>query len=674
MSILSRQQYLHLHPPRQHSRYRSTDQRANEEEQNDRTQVSTSEMIASRTIGSIRPTSGLGQVALDGEDIYWIELRPPEGGRYVIVRRTPDGRTSDMTPSPFNARTRVHEYGGGAFVVADGTVYFSNFADQRLYRQDPSSELRPITPEVELRYADGVIDRRRGRMICVREDHTVPGREAVSTLVSFDLEDGEGGQVLVSGKDFFSSPRLSPDGSRLAWLAWNHPNMPWDGTELWVAELKADGSLGRSEQVAGGVDESIFQPEWSPDGILHFVSDRTGWWNLYRWGHGQVEPLCEMEAEFGVPQWIFGRSTYAFESANRIICTYTQQGTWCLASFDTATRKIELIEIPYSEIWSLRAAPGRVVFGAGSPTEPASIVQLDLTTRRVQVLHRSSDIAIDAGYLSIPQAIEFPTEHGLTAHAFYYAPQNRDYITPPGEPPPLLVISHGGPSSSTWTTLRLDIQYWTSRGIAVLDVNYGGSTGYGRAYRQRLNGQWGVVDLDDCVNGAHYLVERGEVDADRLAITGGSAGGYTTLCALTFRDVFKAGASYYGVSDLEALAKETHKFESRYLDRLIGPYPERRDLYRERSPMNFVERLSCPVIFLQGLEDKVVPPKQAEMMVEALRTKGLPVAYIAFEGEQHGFRRAENIKRALDAELYFYSKIFGFELADPVEPVPIKNL
>lgn len=634
----------------------------------------TSEMIASRTIGSIRPTSGLGQITLDGEDVYWIELRPPEGGRYVVMRRTPDGRTSDMTPSPFNARTRVHEYGGGAFVVADGTVYFSNFADQRLYRQDANSEPRPITPEAELRYAGGVIDRRRGRMICVREDHTVPGREAVSTLVSLDLEDGEGGQVLISGNDFYSSPRLSPDGSRLAWLTWNHPNMPWDGTELWVAELKPDGSLGRSERVPDGVDESIFQPEWSPDGILHFVSDRTGWWNLYRWGHGQVEPLCEMEAEFGVPQWIFGRSTYAFESANCIICTYTQQGTWCLASFDTATHKIELIEIPYSEIWSLRAAPGRVVFGAGSPTEPASIVELDLTTRRLQVLHRSSDIAIDAGYLSIPQAIEFPTEHGLTAHAFYYALQNRDYIAPPSEPPPLLVISHGGPTSSTWITLRLDIQYWTSRGIAVLDVNYGGSTGYGRAYRQRLNGQWGVVDLDDCVNGARYLVERGEVDADRLAITGGSAGGYTTLCALTFRDVFKAGASYYGISDLEALAKETHKFESRYLDRLIGLYPERRDLYRERSPMNFVERLSCPVIFLQGLEDKVVPPKQAEMMVEALRTKRLPVAYIAFEGEQHGFRRAENIKRALDAELYFYSKIFGFELADPVEPVPIDNL
>lgn len=633
----------------------------------------TSDLIAFRTLGSRRPDAALGEVTLDGEDIYWLELRPAEGGRYVVMRRSAGGRASDVTPLPFDARTRVHEYGGGAFAVADATVYFSNFADQRLYRQDPDSEPRPITPGVDLRYAEGVIDRRRGRMICVREDHTAPG-EAVNTLVSLDLEGGEGGRVLVSGNDFYSSPRLSPDGSRLAWLTWNHPNMPWDGTELWVTEVKADDSLGRTERVAGGPDESIFQPEWSPDGVLHFISDRTGWWNLYRWRDGEVEPLCEMEAEFGRPQWTFRMSTYDFESANRIICTYTQQGTSHLASLDTTTGKLELIEVPYSEIWSLRAASGCVVFGAGSPTEPTSIVQLDFATRRLDVLHRSSNVTIDAGYLSSPQAIEFPTEHGLTAHALYYAPQNRDYSAPAGERPPLLVISHGGPTSATWTTFRLDIQYWTSRGIAVLDVNYGGSAGYGRAYRQRLNGQWGVVDLDDCVNGARYLVEGGQVDGDRLMIRGGSAGGYTTLCALTFRDVFKAGASYYGLSDLEIFVGDTHKFESRYLDTLIGHYPERRDLYRERSAINFTDRLSCPVIFFQGLEDKVVPPSQAEMMVEALRKKKLPVAYIAFEGEQHGFRRAENIKRALDAELYFYSQVFGFELADPVEPVPIENL
>ena len=626
----------------------------------------TSDLIVSATIG-------FGQIALDGGDIYWTEMRPTEGGRNVIVRRKPDGQITEVTPFPFSARTRVHEYGGSSFVVRQGTVYFTNFADQRIYYQAPDSAPKPLTPATDLRYADGVIDRRRDRLICVREDHTSAGREAVNTLVSLDLKSGDA-QVLVSGNDFYSSPRLSPDSSCLAWLTWNHPNMPWDGTELWIGELTTDGSLSRTERVAGGVDESIFQPEWSPDGVLYFVSDRTGWWNLYRWRDRHTEPLCEMEAEFGRPQWVFGLSTYAFESAKRIICTYGKQGTRHLASLDITARKLETIATPYTEIWDLQTAPGRVVLGVGSPTEPASIVQLDLATRQLEVLRRSSNIAIDSGYLSTPQAVEFPTEQGLTAHAFFYAPQNRDYIAPSDERSPLVVKSHGGPTAATSTTFNLGIQYWTSRGIAVLDVNYGGSTGYGRAYRQRLNGQWGVVDIDDCVNAVRYLIERGEVDNNRLTITGGSAGGYTTLCALTFRNIFKAGASYYGISDLEALARDTHKFESRYLDRLIGPYPQLRDLYQQRSPIHFSDRLSCPLILFQGLEDKIVPPNQAELMVEVLRAKGLPVAYVPFEGEQHGFRRAENIKRALDGELYFYSRIFGFELADLVEPVPIENL
>lgn len=633
-----------------------------------------SELVATRTMGTGSPTASLRMVTLDRDDAYWLELRPREGGRYVITRSAVGGKIGDVTPTPFNARSRVHEYGGGDFAVSEGTVYFSNFADQRLYRLDREGQPRPITPEEDFRYADGVIDPPRRRMICVREDHTVPGREPNNTLVSLDLKGSGGGTVLVAGNDFYSSPRLSPDGSRLAWLTWNHPNMPWDGTELWVGKLEADGSVGRSELVAGGVDESIFQPEWSPDGVLHFVSDRTGWWNLYRWLEGRVEPLCEMEADFGWPQWAFGLSQYAFQSAGRIICAYTTKGVSHLASLDTAAGVLEPIQTPYTEIWGVRAAPGRAVFAAGHPSEPPSVVELNLATGDLEVLHRSSDVAIDEGYLSHPEALEFPTEDGLTAYGLYYAPQNPNYVGPPGERPPLIVISHGGPTSATWSTLRLEIQYWTTRGIAVLDVNYGGSTGYGRAYRERLKGQWGVVDVDDCVNGALYLVERGKVDSDKLAIRGGSAGGYTTLCALTFRDVFAAGASYYGVSDLEALAKETHKFESRYLDSLIGPYPEQRDLYRERSAINFAERLSCPVIFFQGLDDRVVPPNQAERMVEALRSKGVPVAYVPFEGEQHGFRRAETIRRALDAELYFYSKIFGFDLAEPVEPVTIDNL
>jgi len=627
----------------------------------------TTELITSQAIG-------LGQIALDGEDIYWSEMRPSEQGRNVVVRRTADGQTQDLQPAPFNVRTRVHEYGGGSFLVVDGTVYFSNFADGRLYRQYMGKEPQPITSEATLRYADGIFDYQRHRIICVCEDHTVAGREPINTLVSLGLEGDGNPQLLVYSNDFYTSPRLSPDGSRLAWLTWNHPNMPWDSTQLWVGELEADGSLGHTKQIAGGSDESIFQPEWSPDGDLYFISDQTGWWNIFRWRDESVESLTEMKAEFGKPQWILGMSTYAFESNDRIICTYTQQGIWHLASLDTTTRQLQPLDIPYTEIDSLHATRGKVVFLAGSPTQPTSVVQLHLETGKLEVLRRSIKVKIDTDYLSVPQPIEFPTTNGQTAYAFFYPPQNRDYTAEPGERPPLLVKSHGGPTSATSSSLNFKIQYWTSRGIALLDVNYHGSTGYGREYRQQLDGQWGIVDVDDCVYGARYLVERGEVDGDRLTISGGSAGGYTTLCALTFRDTFKAGASYYGVSDLEALARDTHKFESRYLDGLIGPYPQQRQLYQERSPIHFTDRLTCPIIFFQGLEDQVVPPNQAQTMVEALRTKGLPVAYVMFEGEAHGFRRAQSIKRSLDGELYFYSRIFGFELAEPVETVTIENL
>jgi dipeptidyl aminopeptidase/acylaminoacyl peptidase len=623
----------------------------------------TSDLIVTETVE-------FGQIFLDGEDIYWIEMRPAEGGRYVVVRYTNEG-TADCIPPPFNARTRVHEYGGGAYLVTDGTIYFSNFDDQRLYSQKCGDSPQPITPKKNLRYADGILDQ-SGHIICIQEDHTQGDREAVNALVSISLDDGES-RVLVSGNDFYASPRLSPNGSQLAWLTWNHPNMPWNGTELWVGEIQEDGSLSNTQLVAGGIDESIFQPEWSPDGVLHFVSDRTGWWNLYCWHNEEPAPLCPMEAEFGVPQWRFRRTTYGFESRNSIICTYTQKGVWHLARLDTTTGALERLETPYDSIKSLQVAAGYAVFVASSPTEQKSVLRLDLASKELKVLRQSSTITIDPEYLSVPQTIEFPTGR-QPAYAFFYPPQNRDFIPAPHELPPLLVISHGGPTEASSSSLNLKIQYWTSRGFSVLDVNYGGSTGYGREYRERLMGQWGIVDVDDCIHGVQYLVSHDEVDQKRLAIRGGSAGGYTTLCALTFTNVFKAGASHYGVSDLEALTKETHKFESHYLDRLIGPYPESLKTYEERSPINFTERLSCPVIFFQGLEDKIVLPNQAELMVEALKKKGVPVAYVAFEGEQHGFRRSENMKRALDAELYFYSKIFDFELAEPVEPVPIENL
>lgn len=628
----------------------------------------TAEMLAAEEI----PVGG--PLLFDGGSLYWAELRPSEEGRIVVVRRTPDGRIADVTPPGFNASTRVHEYGGGAYLVADGAVFFSNFSDQRLYRQDPGVAPRPLTPAVDLRYADGVFDRARNRILCVREDHTGSG-EAVNTLVAVQAEgDAAGGQVLVSGSDFVSSPRLSPDGKRLAWLTWNHPNMPWDGTELWVGEFSSDGTLGRRERIAGGVSESIAQPEWSPDGILHFCSDRTGWWNLYRAIDSHIEPLHEMKAEFTSPQWLLGRTFYSFESAHRIICRYIENGVSHLASLDTNTGELTPIETGRSVISYVRAAPGQVAFIGGSPTLPDSVIQLDLAAKKIDVLRRSSEVKVNPGYFSIPQVIEFPTENGLTAFGFFYAPKSRDYRGPARDKPPLTVISHGGPTSASETALKLEIQYWTTRGFAVLDVNYGGSTGYGRAYRERLYGKWGIVDVDDCINGARYLAERGWVDGDRIAVRGGSAGGYTTLAALTFRSFFKAGASYYGISDLEAMAKETHKFESRYLDHLIGPYPQRRDLYVERSPIHFTERLNCPMILFQGLEDKVVPPNQSQMMFDAVYKKGLPVAYLAFEGEQHGFRRASTIRRTHEAEYYFYSQVFGFSIPDKIEPVKIENL
>ena len=627
----------------------------------------TAELIASGTVG-------LGQSALDGDDTCWVEMRPAEGGRSLVVRRTADGQTTDVTPVPFNVRTRVHEYGGGAFCVAQGTVYFSNFSDGRLYRQAPNETPRPLTPDGPFRYADLVIDHYRRRLLCVREDHGADGHQPINTLVSVPLDGIGSPRLLMAGADFYSTARLSPDGARLAWLTWNHPNMPWDGTELWLGEIKADGSLGRGERVAGGADESIFQPEWSPDGVLHFVSDRSGWWNLYRWRTGRIEPLCEKAAEFGLPQWIFGGATYAFVTAKEIACTYSERGLRRLATLDTRTLVLTPLQTGLTDFDGVRAAPGRVVFNGGSPTQALATMQLDLHTERIDVLRPSMDVVVDEGYISRPEAVEFPTEHRRTAHAFFYPPRNQDYMGAPGQRPPLLVMSHGGPTAATSSTLRLAVQFWTSRGIAVLDVNYGGSTGYGRAYRQRLDGQWGVVDVDDCVNGARYLVNRGLVDGNRLAIRGSSAGGYTTLCALTFRDVFKAGASYYGIGDLEALAKDTHKFESHYEERLVGPYPARRDLYRARSPIHFTDRLSCPLIFFQGLDDKVVLPNQAEAMVAALRAKKLPVAYVPFAGEQHGFRRSDTIRRALEAELYFYSRVFNFQLPEPVEPVHIENL
>ncbi|MGF1589274.1 MAG: S9 family peptidase [Pleurocapsa sp.] len=626
----------------------------------------TSNLIVAKTIG-------INNIAVDREEIYWVENRPQEQGRNVIVGYL-NQREQDITPAAFSVRSKIHEYGGGAFAIEQNTIYFSNYQDGRIYQQVIGKQPNPLTNKLHQRYGDIIVDQARNRLICVCEDHQADA-EAKNSIVTINISTGRI-QNLIAGSDFYSSPRLSPDGQQLAWLSWNHPHMPWDSTYLWLAKFDANGLLFEPQIVAGGKTESICEPKWGSDGTLYFCSDRTNWWNIYRRNRdGQVEILHEKAAEFAYPHWVFGLSTYALVGNDRLVCAYSADGCWHLGIIDLKTKQFQEIKTRFTNLGNLQGSDsGFVVFIGGSPTEATAVIKLNLDTQTQQVLKRTGDLKIEPGYLSLPEAIAFPTTDDLTAYAWYYPPQNQDYIAPPGELPPLMVKSHGGPTAAALVDLNLRIQYWTSRGFGYLDVNYGGSIGYGRKYRQRLDGQWGIVDVDDCVNAAKYLVDQRRVDGDRLVITGSSAGGYTTLAALTFRDIFKAGASYYGISDLEILARDTHKFESRYFDSLVGKYPEERAIYQQRSPIYFTELLDCPVIFFQGLKDKVVPPNQAEMMFQAIKQKGLPVAYISFEEEAHGFRIADNIKKALDSEFYFYARIFGFEPADPIEPIEIINL
>jgi dipeptidyl aminopeptidase/acylaminoacyl peptidase len=609
---------------------------------------------------------------------WWLEGRPQESGRQALMRRDADGTETRLTPEGFNVRSRVHEYGGGAYIADGDLVIVSDFASGRLHRVVSPGELEPLTPDRPWRFADMEVDRARNRLIAVREDHdptTLADQgEAENAIVAIDLDSGEV-SVLVEGPDFVAAPRLSPDGRQLAWLEWRHPNLPWDGTELRLAEIHDDGSIGEARTVAGSSTDWISQPRWSSDGRLLFGAETTGWMNLYELVDGRPQAIAPLDAEFAGPDWQFAYSTYDFLADGTIVAIGRSTGRDRLYRIEPGSGTPREIEVPFTDMRGLRADGDRVVLRAASPSVAAAIGELDPATGEWTVIRRSTTgDDFDPADVSAPQPVEFPTTAGRTAFGLYFPPHNQRFVGPAGELPPLLVTSHGGPTAAAYSGLSIAVQLWTSRGFAVLDVDYGGSTGYGREYRKRLEGEWGVVDLDDCVNGARGLVAKGLVDGERLGIRGGSASGYTTLCAVTFSDAFGAGTSYFGIGDLETFMAQTHKFESRYLDRLIGPYPGRKDLYHDRSPLNFTDRISCPVLILQGAEDRIVPPAQAEQIVDALWEKRLPHAYLLFPGEDHGFRAAENVVRAFEAELSFYGQIFGFEPADRVEPIEVQFL
>jgi len=652
----------------------------------------------------------LGEPLLDGDDIYWVEGRPQEQGRGVLLKRAfnaglRDQGNTEVLPKHCNVRSRAHEYGGASYTVDDGVVYFVEASDQRIYRFDPSQDSAPIalTPDGHFRYADLCVDRSRARIICVREDHRAKQAasslaeraapvEETNELVAIDCEGKLEPQVLASGCDFYSNPQLSPDGQQLSWLSWNHPSMPWDSTQCWLAKLDQNG-LCESVLCVAGEDgnESIFQPQWSPAGELFLVSDRDNWWNIYRYNTGSqtLEAITQAQAEFATPQWVFGMSCYGFVSNDEILACYTQQGRWQLAHINPSSKKLSPIDIPYCDISSIRCATvngvGRGVMLAAGSNNFSNLIGIELPSDELTTIALSASSELDADDISKAQPIRFDSARFINdissgpsqAHGFYYPPTNSKFEAPAGEVPPLIVLGHGGPTGATETGLNFKVQYWTSRGFAVMDVNYRGSTGYGRDYRQQLHKQWGVKDVEDVCAAAEYLIEQGLADAERVTIKGSSAGGYTVLAALTFRDTFKAGTSLYGIGDLETLASDTHKFEARYLDSLVGAYPEQKALYQARSPIHHAQQLNCPVIFFQGLEDKVVPPAQAESMVAILDEKQVPVAYVPFTGEGHGFRQAFAIARAIDAELSFYSQVFGFSLSEQdqnIEPVSVKNL
>ncbi|MFL6029570.1 MAG: prolyl oligopeptidase family serine peptidase [Gaiellaceae bacterium] len=622
---------------------------------------------------------GYGNLSADDRGVYWLETRPQDAGRSVLVFQPHRGSPVDVVPAGFNVRTRVHEYGGGAWFRDGEVVVCSNFDDSRLYRVDePGSEPRPITPEPKephgLRYADGRVFADGRLIVCVRESHG--NGEPTNELVVLPTDGSAEPRVIATGRDFYAAPRPNPDGSCLAWLAWDHPHMPFEGTDLCVADFAADGTCSNARRVAGSEAESIFQPAWGPTGELFFVSDRSGWSNLYVERDGEVHALTQEEAELGYPQWVFDLTRYAFIGDGSVACVFTRQAVDGLELLDLDSGKLDRVDLPYTSYSSpsIAAAGGKVYFPAATPTAPPSVIELDLETRATTVVRGGSSSELDERYISTAEPISFEAGDGRTSHGFFYAPTNPDYRGPDDESPPLMVYVHGGPTAHVPPVLQLSVQFFSTRGIAVVDLNYGGSTGYGREYRDSLRHRWGEIDVDDSVAVVRYLGDRGDIDPARAEITGGSAGGYTTLLAMATRDAFAAGTSLFGVADLVSFHAETHKFESHYDEYLVGPWPAAKELYRERSPVTHADSISRPLLLLQGLDDKVVPPAQAEVILAALKQREVPYAYIAFAGEGHGFRKAENVKRALAAHFSFLAQLFGFEPADELEPIEIQHL
>jgi len=618
---------------------------------------------------------GLGSLSFDGGYLYWLESRPEEGGRNTLMRWRTGEEPQELLSAPWNVRTRVQEYGGRSVLVVDGTVWFSNFEDQRLYRMKPGEKPEPFTPEADLRYAGCMMDATRQRLICVREDHRVLG-EPRNALVALPLEGGSEGKVLFDKSDFVSAVSVSADGSHIAFTSWRHPNMPWDNTSLWSAAFNEQGQLTNLTAHNEAVGESVINPQWGKDNQLYAISDRDNWWKIYTVSNKKftaIESGIE-QAEIGGPEWSIGKNYYFLLDNGSILAEVMKGGVEHAVIINPKKASSESLGLNSAAISGMLPVGDRLFVINATTDEPAALVETSFQGGTPTVIRRSGEFKPGATWVPKYQLVSFPSGGGATAHGIYLPPTNPNVSGPEGATPPLIVKVHGGPTGVAQPAFKAAYLFWTSRGFAILDLNYRGSTGFGRDYRRSLYGQWGVADVEDAVAAASWLAKQGLADPERLLISGGSAGGYTTLAAHAFHDAFAAGASYYGISDLEALAGDTHKFESRYLDQVIGPYPERKDLYQARSPINHLDGFSAPLILLQGLDDPVVPPNQSEMIFEALKSKGVPTAYIAFEGESHGFRKAENQIRSLEAELYFYSKVLNFETADDLPKVEIVGL